>query len=129
MAYSEEQLAAMVRGDSVHRGVYTDPAIFDMEMERIYGRAWIYVGHESQVPRTGDYHTTRLGDQDVLMVRAADGRARAVQPLSAQGRQGGGGRRGLRGQVLPLPVPCLDLQAGRQPPGRAAQAGPGRHVL
>ena len=74
MAYSEEQLAAMVRGDSVHRGVYTDPAIFDMEMERIYGRAWIYVGHESQVPRTGDYHTTRLGDQDVLMVRAADGR-------------------------------------------------------
>ena len=52
MAYSEEQLAAMVRGDSVHRGVYTDPAIFDMEMERIYGRAWIYVGHESQVPRT-----------------------------------------------------------------------------
>ena len=78
MAYSEEQLAAMVRGDSVHRGVYTDPAIFDMEMERIYGRAWIYVGHESQVPRTGDYHTTRLGDQDVLMVRAADGRAHVL---------------------------------------------------
>ena len=78
MAYSEEQLAAMVRGDSVHRGVYTDPAIFDMEMERIYGRAWIYVGHESQVPRTGDYHTTRLGDQDVLMVRAADGRVHVL---------------------------------------------------
>ena len=38
MAYSEEQLAAMVRGDSVHRGVYTDPAIFDMEMERIWPR-------------------------------------------------------------------------------------------
>ena len=49
-----------------------------MEMERIYGRAWIYVGHESQVPRTGDYHTTRLGDQDVLMVRAADGRVHVL---------------------------------------------------
>ena len=48
MSYSQEQLAAMVRGDSVHRGVYTDPAIFDLEMQRIYGRAWIYVGHESQ---------------------------------------------------------------------------------
>ncbi|KAG1079888.1 hypothetical protein G6F40_016120 [Rhizopus arrhizus] len=73
MSYSQEQLAAMVRGDSVHRGVYSDPAIFDLEMQRIYGRAWIYVGHESQVPKTGDYHTTRLGDQDVLMVRASDG--------------------------------------------------------
>lgn len=78
MSYTEEQLAAMVRGDSVHRGVYTDPAIFDMEMQRIYGRAWIYVGHESQVPRTGDYHTTRLGDQDVLMVRATDGRVHVL---------------------------------------------------
>lgn len=78
MSYTEEQLAAMVRGDSVHRGVYTDPAIFDLEMQRIYGRAWIYVGHESQVPKTGDYHTTRLGDQDVLMVRATDGRVHVL---------------------------------------------------
>ncbi|MGE8318615.1 MAG: aromatic ring-hydroxylating dioxygenase subunit alpha [Comamonas sp.] len=72
MELSTETLAGMVRADSVHRSVYTDPRIFDLEMERIYGKAWIYVGHESQVPGTGDYHTTRLGDQDVVMVRAAD---------------------------------------------------------
>ena len=39
--------AALVRDDRVHRSVYTDPAIFDLEMDRIFGRAWIYVGHES----------------------------------------------------------------------------------
>lgn len=70
---SNDELASLVRPDSVHKRVYTDPHIFELEMERVYGRAWIYVGHESQVPEPGDYHTTRLGDQDVVMVRAQNG--------------------------------------------------------
>ena len=71
--HSDAYLAGLIRGDSVHKSVYTDPLIFEMEMQRIYGQAWIYVGHESQVPNPGDTHTTRLGDQDVVMVRATDG--------------------------------------------------------
>jgi 2-chlorobenzoate 1,2-dioxygenase len=78
MTLSLEVLASCVRADSVHKRVYTDPEIFALEMERIYGQAWIYVGHESQVPKTGDYHTTRIGDQDVIMVRAADGKVHVV---------------------------------------------------
>ncbi|RQT58856.1 aromatic ring-hydroxylating dioxygenase subunit alpha [Burkholderia cepacia] len=73
MSVTNETLAGLVRPDSVHKRLYTDPAIFALEMERIYGRAWIYVGHESQVKTAGDYHTTRIGDQDVAMVRASDG--------------------------------------------------------
>ncbi|KVF21530.1 ribosomal subunit interface protein [Burkholderia cepacia] len=73
MSVTNETLAGLVRPDSVHKRLYTDPAIFALEMERIYGRAWIYVGHESQVKTAGDYHTTRIGDQDVVMVRASDG--------------------------------------------------------
>nr|WP_038165800.1 aromatic ring-hydroxylating dioxygenase subunit alpha [Thiomonas sp. FB-6] len=71
-------LQDMVRPDSVHKSVYTDPDVFQLEMRRIYGRAWIYVGHESQVPRPGDFATTRLGDQDVVLVRGADGRVHVV---------------------------------------------------
>ncbi|MBS0318179.1 MAG: Rieske 2Fe-2S domain-containing protein, partial [Proteobacteria bacterium] len=78
MVISSETLASLVRPDSVHKSVYTDPALFDLEMQRIYGKAWIYVGHESQVPKAGDYHTTRLGDQDVIMVRAADGKVHVL---------------------------------------------------
>ena len=78
MTLSTETLAGLVRPDSVHKSVYTDPRIFELEMQRIYGQAWIYVGHESQVPATGDYHTTRIGDQDVLMVRAADGQVHVL---------------------------------------------------
>jgi hypothetical protein len=33
----------------VHRQLYTDPAIFELEMARIFGTAWVYIGHESQV--------------------------------------------------------------------------------
>lgn len=78
MTLSTRTIASLVRADSVHKSVYTDPRIFDLEMQRIYGQAWIYVGHESQVPATGDYHTTRLGNQDVVMVRASDGRVHVL---------------------------------------------------
>ena len=74
MSISNEEIAGLVRSDSVHKRVYTDPEIFALEMERIYGQAWIYVGHESQVKNPGDYHTTRIGDQDVIMTRGTDGK-------------------------------------------------------
>ena len=51
MTISRAELSALVREDSVHKRVYTDPEIFRLEMQRIYGQAWVYVGHESQVKR------------------------------------------------------------------------------
>ena len=72
------ELAALVRADSVHKRVYTDPALFALEMKYIYGRAWVYVGHESQVSAPGDYHTSLIGDQEVIMVRAADSRVHVL---------------------------------------------------
>lgn len=62
----------LVREDSVHRSVYTDPELFDLEMKQLYGRAWIYVGHESQVRKPGEYRRTLIGGQDVIMIRGAD---------------------------------------------------------
>jgi benzoate/toluate 1,2-dioxygenase alpha subunit len=72
--YSDSDIAALLRDDSVHRAVYTDPDIFELEMERIWGRAWIYVGHESQVPEPGDYFATEIARQPVVMTRHSDGR-------------------------------------------------------
>lgn len=62
-------LSALILGDRVHRSVYTDPTLFEQEMDRIFGCAWIYVGHESQVKNPGDFYTTRIGRQPVIMVR------------------------------------------------------------
>lgn len=63
---------ALVENDRVHKSVYTDPAVFELEMSRIFGAAWIYVGHESQVAKAGDYWTTLIGREPVIMVRGRD---------------------------------------------------------
>jgi phenylpropionate dioxygenase-like ring-hydroxylating dioxygenase large terminal subunit len=71
-AFGPERLAMLVQPDRVHRTVYADPAIFDLEMERIFGRAWLVLGHESQVKRDGDYFTTRMGREPVIVAKNGD---------------------------------------------------------
>jgi benzoate/toluate 1,2-dioxygenase alpha subunit len=66
-------IATLIQPGRVHRRVYTDPEIFELEMERIFGRAWLFVGHASQVPNPGDYITTELARQPVVMIRHSDG--------------------------------------------------------
>jgi len=51
---------------------YTDADLFDLEMERIFRRAWIFVGHESHVPNPGDFRRTNIGTDEVLLVRQKD---------------------------------------------------------
>jgi benzoate/toluate 1,2-dioxygenase subunit alpha len=76
--YSEADIAALVEEDRVHRDVYTSPEIFRLEMDRLWSRAWIYIGHESQVARPGDYYATTLGTKPVVMVRGDDGQVRVL---------------------------------------------------
>lgn len=77
-AYSIEQIRALVKPDRIHRRVFLDPGIFALEMERIFGGGWVYVGHESQVPRAGDFFATKIGLQPVVMVRHFDGRVHVI---------------------------------------------------
>jgi hypothetical protein len=64
---------SLVREAEVHRDVYTCPEVFALEMERLFANTWVYVGHDSQVPNAGDYFTTSIGPQPLLMVRHEDG--------------------------------------------------------
>ncbi|MEC9345430.1 MAG: Rieske 2Fe-2S domain-containing protein [Pseudomonadota bacterium] len=71
--YAPDDLRAMVRPDRVHRKLYVDPDIFDLEMDRIYGRSWVFVCHESQVAKPNDFITTRIGRQPLLVTRDRGG--------------------------------------------------------
>jgi len=68
----------LIEPGRVHRDVYTDPELFELEMERIFGRAWIFVGHDSQIPNPGDYITTEIGRQPVILIRHKDASARVL---------------------------------------------------
>ncbi len=72
-------LRALVRDDTVHRDVYTNPEIFQLEMERLWARTWIYVGHISQVPAPGDFITCDIASVPVLMIRQADHSVRVLR--------------------------------------------------
>lgn len=67
-----QAVAALVRGREVHRDVYIDPEIYRLEMKHLFANAWVFVGHDSQTPNKGDYFTTQIGDQPVIMVRHSD---------------------------------------------------------
>src|SRR5260221_507445 len=66
-------LAKCVEPDRVRRELYTDDEIFQLEMQRIHETVWIYCGHLSQIPRSGDYYTVQIGRQPMIMVRRSDG--------------------------------------------------------
>ncbi len=70
---SEAEIAGLVEPYRVHRRVYTDPAIFALERERIFAHAWCYVGHESQLPETGSFRRAQIAGRHLLVVRGEDG--------------------------------------------------------
>jgi phenylpropionate dioxygenase-like ring-hydroxylating dioxygenase large terminal subunit len=68
----------LIRDGKVHSDIYTSREIFDLELDRIFNRAWLYVGHESEVPTEGDFQRRILGRNPVIMVRGSDGIVRVL---------------------------------------------------
>jgi phenylpropionate dioxygenase-like ring-hydroxylating dioxygenase large terminal subunit len=63
----------LILADRVHGSLYTDPAVYESELERIWYRTWVYVGHVSEVPEPNDYVLKSIGPQPVIMSRDKQG--------------------------------------------------------
>lgn len=62
----------VARDDRVLGEIYTDPEIFELEMEKIFYRSWVYVAHESELPQPGDYKAAYIGLQPLIVSRGMD---------------------------------------------------------
>lgn len=68
----------LVKGSRIHGSLYRDPAVFERELERIWYKVWVYIGHESEIPQPGDFVRRQIGLQPVIMVRGDDGAIRVL---------------------------------------------------
>ena len=94
-------LRKAVEPDRVHRSVYADPAVFELEMERIFHKVWTYAGHESQVRNPGDYWTVLIGRQPMVMTRHRDGKIHVLHNRCPhRGTMLCGDRRGNVGKAI-----------------------------
>src|SRR5437868_9891649 len=53
----------------ISREIFVNEQIYAEEQERIFARAWLFIGHESQIPNPGDYAAARMGEEAVILCR------------------------------------------------------------
>jgi len=68
----------LLQDDGVHGSVYTDPQLYESELRHIWRTTWVYVGHESEVPRRHDFVMKSLGPEPVIMTRDGDGQVQLL---------------------------------------------------
>jgi len=78
---TQDMVAALDRptelAENLPREAYTDPGFFKLEIERVFGRNWTYVGAAGEMPNPGDAIPLQLGDMPIVLVRQRDGGVKA----------------------------------------------------
>lgn len=68
MQANVDQLVQAEKG-LISRELFVNPDLFQEELKKLFTRAWLFVGHESLIPNPGDFFTSRMGDDSVILCR------------------------------------------------------------
>ena len=69
------RILGLVQPDRVHRDLYISEEIFRLEQEHFFANTWNYVGHDSQIPKAGDYLTATVAGRPLIAVRSRSSRS------------------------------------------------------
>ena len=61
----------------VYRKIFVDEDLYTLEQERVFARTWLFIGHESQIQKPGDYFVSRMGEESVILTRDRQGEIHA----------------------------------------------------
>jgi phenylpropionate dioxygenase-like ring-hydroxylating dioxygenase large terminal subunit len=72
-----EAMVDMVPQGRVPVRIFNDPEVFELEQERVFGRCWVFLAHESEIPSPGDYLLRYIANNSIIVVRDEEGQVRA----------------------------------------------------
>src|SRR5712692_95417 len=58
-----------VKTGLISRELFVNEEIYQQEQEQLFARGWLFVGHESQIPKPGDYFVSCMGEESVILTR------------------------------------------------------------
>jgi phenylpropionate dioxygenase-like ring-hydroxylating dioxygenase large terminal subunit len=73
------KIAEVVSDDAtlIRREAWSSPEIYELEMKGIFGKSWLFLGHESQIPEFGDFVQAYMGETPIILSRGPEGRVYA----------------------------------------------------
>jgi len=79
---TDAKLAALIArqpaAHSLQQDFYADPDIFRRDVERVLFRHWLCAGHESSLPKPGDFQLLEIAGESAIIVHGEDGQLRAL---------------------------------------------------